>query len=72
MNEEDLREVRMLAASMFGQFMAHGVGTEKAVEQALDAAEKLVERSKLRAQAADEVERNATSLTRTNGPRARP
>ena len=70
--EDELKEVRMLAASMVGEFMRHGVTVESAVESALNAAEKLIERSIARANAAREVEANASALARiTNGPRAR-
>jgi hypothetical protein len=55
----DLREVRALAAMVYPSLAAHGYSTQQCVEQALDVAEKLVERSEARAAAADDVEARA-------------
>lgn len=52
----DLREQRTLAALMFESFQRHGNSIDSAVEQSLEAAEKLIVRSVVREKARMEAE----------------
>lgn len=51
----DLREQRTLAALMFESFQRHGNSIDQAVEQSLEAAEKLILRSIVREKARSEA-----------------
>lgn len=56
MDDQELQEVRALASSVYPSLAAHGHSIDTCVEQALEIAEKLVLRSRKRADARREVE----------------
>jgi hypothetical protein len=64
---DDLKEVRALAASVFASFTQHGCSIDVAVENALEVGEKLVTRSLAREQARLDVEERAAAAVL--GPR---